>query len=409
MRIWIRGWACVFILFASGCSSCGDDCSESCCAGQAVDEFMVAEGRLESLEGSMSAVGAKRAWSGKYFRGGTVRGVALQGSDLFAEVFNSESRRFEAHCVNVKDGTVRWMVDLGPAPLKHAPMAGDRFVVFLLDQGGGMAVVNRMNGARDYRMATPIKVLPMGPAGSSDTTVYVGSLVDQRLHALSPDSGMTGWHFKTEGTINAGPLVTPRHPRRLVVVGTDQGEVVALPATSWSDLRPEQPAWTRKLLGDVSGEIAVAEATTPAGVQVSVLVPCEDNGLYCLDAATGEPRWVARSTAPFHGRPASAGGKVFARNADKLVVTDLLTGAPAWASSEAGSLPNPWEMCDTALAGDASRIYLLQGASRVHRVDAKTGQVLATGSLDMFDELVATGDNNVLLGVTRDGHMVAFN
>lgn len=399
----------VLLLCLVLCAACASD------DGVAVIEAMTVEGpalytdTLTALESEMAQVAMKRAWSGSYFSACTVQGAAVQESDLFVWVFNGRSRHYEVHSLNAKTGTRNWMVDVGDRNLEHLPMAGDRFVVCLLQDGAGMVVVNRANGARAYTMSTRVSQVPTGPAASSDSTVYLNSLIDDRVHALNPATGMSGWAFRTAGTITAGPITTPRLPRRLVVFGTDAGEVVALPPRAWNESRPSDPAWDRNVFGDVSGPISVAKAIVGDKLQVSVLVPCEDHGLYCLDAATGEPRWVYRTAHPFRGAARALGGRVFGRNERRLCVVDLATGDEAWAASAEDGETKPFETAFAAVAADDTRAYLWMGGKKIVRADGATGAFIAGANLASFDWIVPGGENNVLVGVTRDGYLVAFN
>jgi outer membrane protein assembly factor BamB len=404
MRFLLPGLSALLVLVMVGCEGGGRPTAMG-------DAGSLAEGgardRLSALEAQVAEVGLKRAWSGRYFQGRVVQALVPDGPDLYAAVFNPETRESEVHCVELRTGVPRWILVLGTVPLKFPPKGGERFVACILDQGAGAVVAYRRNGARAFTMATPIHVLPSNSAASSDTTLYIASLVDSRIHAVGPESGRSGWHFRTDGTIVAGPLVTPRLPRRMVVAGTDSGEVVAVPATPWNEPGPRAPIWRKRLLGEVHGDITIAERITPAGVEVSLLVPCEDGGLYCLDVATGEPRWVARTESAFMGRPRAAGDRAYARNAGRLVAVDLASGQPVWPSGyERGQLRD-YETCTDVLAGDEHRVYLLSGNRRVHRADPRTGDFQASRALELFDFVVPAPEGNLLLAGTADGYLVA--
>jgi len=363
---------------------------------------------LTSLESEMAGVAMKRAWSGRYFEGCSVQGAVIQNTDLFVWVFNGKTRHYEVHSINAATGARNWLVDVGHTRLEYPPMAGDRFVVALLADGKGMVVVQRSNGARAFSMSTRVDQVPTGPAASSDSTVYVNSLVDDRVHALNPANGLSGWMYRSDGTITAGPITTPKLPRRLVVVGTDRGAVVALPPRAWDEARPSDPAWERKVFGDVNGAITVASAMDGDMTKVSVLVPCDDNGLYCLDAASGESRWVYRTAHPFHGAARAMGGRVFGRNARRLCVVDLATGGEAWEASAEGGPNKAFENAAGCVAADDTRAYLLMGGKAVARANGNDGAIVVAGGLPSFDWIVPSGDNNLLVGVTQDGHIVSF-
>ncbi|MAG57012.1 MAG: hypothetical protein CMJ83_12020 [Planctomycetes bacterium] len=395
------------LLCAAGCSSAEGEVHTDVPGGESTRLAKYSD-TLTALEAEMAQVAVKRAWSGAYFNASRVDGAVVNGEDLFVWVFNGANRHTEVHCINAKDGVRRWMIDVGANRLEYAPMAGERFVVCLLANGKGMVVVNRLNGARPYRMRAGLGIIPTSSAASSDSSVYIASLVDEKLHACSPDTGFSGWSYASGAHITSGPLVTPSLPRRLVVIAVDGGQVLALPPNGWTETRPSDPAWDRVLHGDVSGPLSVASGMSGGRLAVSVLAPCEDHGLYCLDAATGEPRWVHRTEAPFTGRAVALGGRVFARNSRRLFCLDLATGDPAWAASDEDGSLLPHESLGRAYVADDMRAYLSSSGKNVVRCDGKTGAILATAPLNSFAWILSTGDNNLLLGVTIDGHLVAY-
>jgi outer membrane protein assembly factor BamB len=363
---------------------------------------------LVGLESEMAQVAQKRAWSDHYFKNSVVHNAVVDGNDLLVSVFQGAERAFELHCIDATTGVNRWMLGGLPAPFEFAPTMGEEYVVGLFGGGHGMVVARRRNGARPFSLTTPFNQVPTASPASSDSTVYVTSLVDDRLHALNPENGFSGWAVRANGTINAGPLMTPRLPRRLIVVGTSRGEVVAYPPSPWSENEPAEPAWRRELFGEVSGEMSIAKRLTEDGIEVSILVPCGDKGLYCLDAATGEPRWVHRTDQPFTGRPVAFGDRVYARNKTRFFVLDLSTGDPVWEMGTEGNL-RAYEESQSALAGDHQRAYLLDGKKRVTRVRGADGTKEASTSLNGFDFILRGGDSNLLIGLTKDGHIVAFH
>jgi len=414
MRNWNRGWALLACLAIAGCSTSPDR------GGSASRPVVTAErsggnlysARLAALEDEMARVGEKRAWSARYLAGSTMVDAVAAGNDLLVEAFNADTRNYEVHCIDLRNGEPRWVVVLGKSPLKHPPGVGDRFVVFLLEDGG-MMVVTRKVGSHYERLRLPLVTVPLGPAGSSDSTVYVSSLSDQRVHALSPETGQRGWGHRSSALLTTAPLVTPRLPRRLVVVGNDAGDVIALPAASWKDIPPRGPTWTYRALGRVTADMAAGTMLDPktGNMQLFILVPCEDNGLYCLDGAAGEPRWIHRSDHPFSARPQIAGSRVFARNEERMHVLDLVkggAGAGAWAASAPGEPLKPFEKADRVLAADDRRAYLVTGDRYVMRVDGRTGEPRTSARMVHFDKLVPAPEADVLVGLTTDGHIVAF-
>lgn len=379
---------------AKACS--GDkDCTEACdsCPGAAADPLS-----------ALAACGATEVWSAQRFQGCCVLDIFAADNDLFALVKGPNG--FEVHCIDLLTGVPRWLTNIGTTGLRARPTVGDALVVCLLEDGAGMVVMKRRNGAISERRSVPMKLVPMGGAGSSTTTVYVASLGDNSVHAVNPADGLDGWRWRTEGNLFGGPVMTPAAPRRLVVLGADNGEVVALPTSGWDEGRPAQVAWSRKLLGPLGAELATYGTVSKSGSSSVVLAPCEDHGLYCLDAASGESRWVFRTASPFRARPQAAGGKAFAVNASGMNVVDLATGAACWVEKD-GAKPAEYRGTCCMLGANAKTVYLSCGKG-VGRFDASSGKMLGCAALAGVDFVVETGDAGLLVGATRCGKIAVL-
>jgi outer membrane protein assembly factor BamB len=197
-----------------------------------------------------------------------------------------------------------------------------------------------------------------------------------------------------------------------VVVANEEGQIAALPAASWSDVPPDGPTWVYQALGSISAgmEAATRVDMETGRIQLYLAVPCEDNGLYCLDGASGTPRWIHRTRNPFNRAPQIAGSRIFACNGDRMHVLGLddgPDGAGAGAPST-GGMRQALEDCETLYAADDRRADQGQGDRLVLRVDGRTGEPQAHARLLHFDKLIPAPDANVLVGLTKDGHIVAF-
>ena len=106
MHKWTRGWALAALLFFSGCSSPADKATPASKrpASDSESGSLYSE-RLSSLEGEMASLGGERAWAARYLAGGSMVNAWTEGSDLFVEAFNADSRNFEIHCIDITDGT----------------------------------------------------------------------------------------------------------------------------------------------------------------------------------------------------------------------------------------------------------------------------------------------------------------
>lgn len=390
------------------CEACQEECSPSEEARQGVTLAAPEGVGLSGLDAAMAQVAKESVWS--YQLAGSkvaVEGAWLDGQDLFLLTMEESGRAL--HRVEADTGVHRWVLELGDKELSQAPGFGESFVT-VVTRDGGIQAVSRRTGARGENQLWGRlgRVIPNAPVVSSDSTLFVPSDGDDRLHALNPNTGHAGWHFRTDGLITAGPLMTPRVPRRLVLIGSSEGEVVALPPVAHDARSPEAPAWQRMVLGEVAGPMAIASRIADERVEVSVLVPCEDKGLYCLDAATGESRWVYRTGHPFRARPAQVGNLVVAKNLHRLAVVDLGSGKDAWKRAAEGEALHAYETYDRALAGSHGVVYLERGGE-VARVSAASGHVERTAPLGAAVAFLPSGGTTgLLIGVGADGAMAAW-
>lgn len=363
---------------------------------------------LDALDAAMSEVAMEPVWSHRILGSEVaVEGAWLDEKDLF--VLTSEAGGRALHRIEADSGVHRWVLEIGDKELSQPPGFGETYVT-VVTRDGGIQAVSRRTGARGENILWGElgRVIPSAPVVSSGDGLFVPSDSDNRLHSLDPNTGASGWHWRTDGLITSGPVVTPRVPRRLVVVGTSEGEVVALPPHGHDARKPDEPAWERMVLGEVTGPMSVASHVVEENLEVSVLVPCEDNGLYCLDAATGGSRWVYRTAAPFRSRPLALDGLVIARNLNRLAVVDLATGTDAWKRSGADEGLYPFETYSRGLGGSRGRLYLAKDGT-VARVSRESGHVEATADLGAtFAFVPGGGTAGLLVGIAADGGIVAW-
>jgi outer membrane protein assembly factor BamB len=360
--------------------------------------------RTEDLSRAMARVGVERVFAAYALDyGSMLYGAWITGYEAYLEQFHGG--HFEVVALDLRTGERKWVVQTGPHRLKTAPYPGDRYVVLMTETDGGMIVVNRASGAHEFKMRAEMNTATSYPAASSDSSVFITNMASNQVAALNPMDASPGWRFPAASLITTGPLITPRLPRRLVVVGCLDGTVMALPATGWNENPPKVAAWSHRIFGAVNA-ITVAEGLDQGHRTMSVIASCEDRGLYCLDATSGEPRWVARTESPFKEVAMVSGGTVFAR-AGRLVAVDLATGKDKWKGSENGA-PAPWEKATAGYACDANRAYLRREPKEICRCDAKTGVFQAVSRLSEFDYVLAAPEANMIVGVTTDGYVVAY-
>ena len=377
---------------AKDCSSNGASCPASS-----------ADCKPACVGTTLAATGAELVWGAQRFDGCEVCDIFAVDNELFALVKGKLG--YELHCIELSTGVPRWLTVIGKTALRSRPTVSAHTVVCLLDDGAGMVVLKRRNGAYYGRMSTPLKLVPVGGAGATESTVFVTSLADNAVHAVSPTDGLTGWRWRTTGTMFNGPAMAQSGQSKLVVVGTGDGEITALPSAAWNEGQPASPAWTRKLLGGLNGELCTYSTTTKGAVSSAILASCDDHGLYCLDGASGTSRWVFRTDSPFCGKPQAAAGKAFAINGSGLHVLDLATGAELWTTKD--GKPGKHTYTKRMLTASAKSVYLTCGEG-IGRFEATTGALLGCASTAGVDFLVETGDAGLLVGATRSGRIAVL-
>ncbi len=407
-----RLWPCVLLAagFAAACESTPEEASEG---------MMVAlPGRCEYLESRLEGLAGERAWpGGDYVADGQIESATPLGSDLILVAAVPSEGGYVAQCVDLGTGVPRWILNLGPVPLAVPPRGGDDTVVFIFQRDKSMVVVDRATGSRLHNMQVRIDAVPAAAPVSTASTVYVPELVTDRLVSVDAATGNRGWHMRVAGTPLVSPVISSRIPRQVVYFATDAGWLYGVPAAGAREVRPDAPVWERRLSAGVSSGISMAEGVVDGSHQVTLYVPCEDNGLYAIDGSTGAGRWTWWSDAPFRGSeaPAVAVGRVHARNATRFNIIDQATGrrlfargAPTPDSPEQFFAPEAHETCDRFLAANARRTWLLRGPNTVVVMETATGTIVGERVLTDFDWFVTnTATGCVVLG-TRDGFFIAF-
>lgn len=116
-------------------------------------------------------------------------------------------------------------------------------------------------------------------------------------------------------------------------------------------------------------------ASSPAVAGESVYIGADNGKLYCLDRATGKPRWTFAAVRPLFSAPVVADGRVYVgeglhQDADcRLYCIDAASGRKLWEFKTASHV----EFSPTVLDG---RICFAAGDDGVYCLDAATGAKL---------------------------------
>ncbi|MEE9393810.1 MAG: PQQ-binding-like beta-propeller repeat protein [Planctomycetota bacterium] len=375
--------------------------------------------RMRGLEKAVEFIATKKTWSTRFGGGHKVIGAWIRGNQLLAQVDNADSNQFEIHCADVATGKPRWLVVLGDNPLVEAPAAGDGIFAFMTENDSSMVVVNSQTGARLHNMRTSMDTIPVSGAVGAGDTVYVSNYLSGHMTSLAAESGVKGWDFRTRGICRATPVLTSGLPNQLLIYGTDAGEIVALKPKPFNSSRPGGSVWLHNLHGPLTAAPTYASVKAGDATQYLVVFPCEDGWLYGCDPATGRRRWVVRTEKAFMDSAVVLGDRVYARNAERMIVADARSGARIWRAPRGedqsqydyelkDAAPAGFELAHRALAANAKNVYMSMGGNKVGRLTTDGGNLESIVDFDQFTHFLtnpATGD--LIMG-TSDGIFVAF-
>jgi eukaryotic-like serine/threonine-protein kinase len=224
------------------------------------------------------------------------------------------------------------------------------------------------------------------PPVRSGNQLFVGSFQD-KLHALSADSGALMWTFPTGGGIVGSVSVT----NGVVYLGADDRKVYALSA----DNGTKKWEFSMKNWG----------WATPVYREGKLYVGSTDHHLYCLNAADGNVVWDFQAKGAIASSPQVSGGKVYFGDFERAVYAlDAATGKQIWTTTTQG-----WVWGSPALAGNV--LYVADLTGNVYAFGTENGaavwsQPFNAGGAVRGDMLVRDG---VVYLVAEHGHADALN
>ena len=195
-----------------------------------------------------------------------------------------------------------------------------------LDWFGGKDTGPKMAELPELRSAIPTSLLWQANVGAAGNAVFAPAVVAGSVYAAAQDGTVV--RIEAGGRqlwrVNAGQLLSGGvgADGSLAVVGSPEGEVIALDAASG------EPRWRAR----VSSEVLSA----PALSGDLVIVRSADSRIFALDARDGKRRWVYQRSTPSLSVRTPVGvtvsrGFVFAGfSGGKLVALAMANGALRW-------------------------------------------------------------------------------
>jgi outer membrane protein assembly factor BamB len=273
-------------------------------------------------------------------------GGEVYGAPALADgVLYLTSKSGTIHAIDASSGKSIWQREITSYVTRASPAVVDG-VVYV---SGGFAL-----SALDAATGKELWTVPLQYGGQASPTVLNGTLIVSSqqgwIYALKTSSGELAWRIPTEGIAFGAAAVTENE----VVYGTDEGILYSVnPKTGTLNWRTNVPGAiyaSPVVSGDVihvttqSGELIAFDLATgteiwsvdhgsaePPAVGDGILVlAANDGGVYGLDPATGEQKWLYPSGKQSLSAPAIAGNLAIFGADNSLLAIDITTGEAAW-------------------------------------------------------------------------------
>jgi len=221
------------------------------------------------------------------------------------------------HCIDLKRGVHRWVLDLPGTPT-HAPSLSDDCVgVVVKDR---LIIAKRSNGSRFSD--NTLKLFPATAPAVCKEGAYVGVFVQSRLYAVDGSNGMNGWSYRFKGFLKAAPKLYGNGADRFLYAVSSDGTVLCLPPKLASDTAPSKAVWKFQTRGPNTAEFVLAGE--------KLLVASEDTCLYAFDRRTGTVVWKLYAGVPLKSQAQVFGNLVFLKTDRQFMCLDLDTGEELW-------------------------------------------------------------------------------
>ncbi len=188
--------------------------------------------------------------------------------------------------------------------------------------------------------------------------LYVGDIVNHKVHALNASTGALLWSFITGGAVSSSPAVV----NGVVYVGSEDHKVYALDASTGA------LDWSYTTGGAVT--------SSPAVVNSVVYIGSLDDKVYALNASTGALDWSYTTGGEVFSSPALGNGLVYVGSDDhKVYALDAITGAVDWSFTTGNNV-------DSSPAVVNEIVYVGSNDNKVYALNGRTGAVLWSFTTD---------------------------
>jgi|GEM_PF-2414008 len=270
----------------------------------------------------------------------------IDGKDLF--VLDS---KHALHCIDLTQGTHRWVLDLRGAPSFEPAIYPDLVGVTVKDR---VVIARRSNGSRI--MDKRIEFSPCTSPACTEDVFFVASLYKERIAAIDVGSGIPGWTFRFRKAVTAAPKLYGTGTSLFLYVVAHDGTITCLAPKRAGDMGPKRPAWIYKANG--------RNVADPVLDNDLLFVASQDGSLYALNRLSGAVKWRFYAGAPLSAAPQVIGDKLFLDSDGSLYCLNRSDGNELWKH----------EGFNTAAAVVGKTAYLWSEAGQLMLVMADTGK-----------------------------------
>jgi len=337
-------------------------------SGVAVEEDVLLVGSMQGELVALDSVTRERKWDilfetsqqggGLFSCARGAESVAIYGTPAATqELAYITGYNGKMYAVNVQTGALRWVY---PREGEMAPIVGGPTValdkVFFGGSNGNLYALDAATGDRQWVFEEAGDEIWAAPAVAGDT-LYIGSF-DNKIYAVNTADGSKKWEYETEGAIVAAPLVH----EGTVYIGSFDRHLYALNASDgtlrWT-FQAQNWFWARPVIDD---DVIYAGSV--------------DGKVYALNTDSGELVTEFDLGSPVESSPVlAAGGVVAVNESGELYYLNAGT-------EQKRLLVGLGEKVYAQLASSDGTVYVHSVEDVIHAVDARSGAVLWTLSLE---------------------------
>jgi outer membrane protein assembly factor BamB len=281
-------------------------------------------------------------------------------------------------------GTTLWSADFG----EHAPQVFPP-VEITLNNSPALVVFNHLRiHMVDRHTGTiafegPLPFVAASPAVASGNIMCVGSEHNFFYGGFIDLFGKVAWGVRSEDdSFNAAPVLTSEGN---VIFCSRKGVIWRVSAKDGT------AGWNRQTTGEV---VAGLVADTRA-----VYVPCLDRKLYAFDLASSDLLWSARLDGQLDQPAVVAGSKVLAvGKGSGLYAVDIAKGDQRWL------VPNVQQI----LSRTPDHVYVADAGLRIESINLDTGSVDGTAQTNGANLFSSNTVDSTVYMISKDGRMAAL-